>query len=228
MEELKGYLKNFNYPLVDSMTEEQFLEIFNKSNRCFLVSWLLQLVDEKFKKGPQTEKALGQKLYQLGFVNEFEKDGFMTGELHPAKQFNILITVFEYISIQKSQVVDTTVDIDLKFLTSQDLNLFPSYGNIKLYEEGSKELLEKKDGVPRKEDIAIDFNDMSDVLKGIRECLPEVQYKGEKLIEQEKETKTELKTDPNDVEVIHKCNSNLKIIKQVKTFICFHPKDNCV
>ncbi|VEN45341.1 unnamed protein product [Callosobruchus maculatus] len=214
MEELRGYLKNFNYPLVDSMTEEQFLAIFHKSNRCFLVSWLLQLVDEKYKKGPQTEKDLSQKLYQLGFLKEFEKDAFMTGELDPAKQFKILITVFKYLSIKQSAVMDTTADIDLKFLTSQDLNLFPSFGNIKLYEEGTAELLEKKDGVPRKEDIAIDFNEMSDVLKGIRESLPEVRYKGEKLDEQEKETKTEIETDPNIAEVICKCNRNLRIIKQ--------------
>nr|CAI5847486.1 unnamed protein product [Callosobruchus analis] len=214
MEELKVYLKNFNYPLVDSMTEEQFLEIFHKSNRCFLVSWLLQLVDERFRKVPNTEKALGQKLYQLGFLKEFEKDAFMSGMLDPAKQFKILITVFKYLTVQKSQVSDTTVDIDLKYLTTQDLNLFPSYGNIKLYEEGGEELLEKKDGVSRKEDIAIDFNEMSDVLKGIRECLPEVRYKGEKLDEQEKETKTEIKADPNNVGIIHQCNRNLKIIRQ--------------
>ncbi|CAH1967342.1 unnamed protein product [Acanthoscelides obtectus] len=214
MEELRGYLKTFGYPLVDSMSEDQFLAIFHKSNRCFLVSWLLQLLDDKSERYPQTEEALGQKLYQFGFLNEFEKDLFMKGKLNPARQFEILITIFKHICIQSSDVAETTDDIDLKFLTTQDLNLFPSYGGIKLYEEGSETFLEETDTLLTKEDIAIDFSEISRMLNDIRECLPEVKYKGEQLKEQDRHTKTEIKTDPRSFEVIHKCNENIKIIKQ--------------
>lgn len=91
---MKDYLVLFDYPLVKSMDDDQVANIFHQSNRCFLVSWMLKIVDESYKiklnNYENNHELLGNILHNLGFCTKKEGLLFTTGKMEMKKQVSKL------------------------------------------------------------------------------------------------------------------------------------------
>lgn len=100
---MTSFLKYYNYPLVHSLTVEEISKVFHISNRCFLISWILKLMDEDTYSPILDEKEndkafLGNLLYSHGFCSDKEKMGFFNGELnisdHVKRIYFVYIKIF--------------------------------------------------------------------------------------------------------------------------------------
>lgn len=83
--ELNNCLLQFEYPLANSMDAEQLADIFNRSNRCFLISWIINLLNTEcgnlLQNMENTEEYLGNLLFTMGFCRKKESIPFIRGEL---------------------------------------------------------------------------------------------------------------------------------------------------
>lgn len=83
--ELKNCILVFEYPLANSMDDDQIAEIFNRSNRCFLVSWIINLLnkacDDVLQDMETTEEYLANLIHSMGFCLKKESMPFMKGTL---------------------------------------------------------------------------------------------------------------------------------------------------
>lgn len=83
--DLKNCILIFKYPLADSMDDDHIAEIFHRSNRCFLVCWIINLLTEACDNNIQykenTEKFLASLIHSMGFCQQKESIPFMRGEL---------------------------------------------------------------------------------------------------------------------------------------------------
>lgn len=87
---VKNCLLTYNYPLAHSMNEEELADVFQNSNRCFLISWMLKLLDSEYEEVLQNsendKEFLGNIIYELGFCNRKDRLPFMSGELPVTQQ----------------------------------------------------------------------------------------------------------------------------------------------
>lgn len=83
--DLRQCLLTFEYPLANTMNDDQLAEIFNRPNRCFLVSWIINLLNEAcgstLHNIESTEEYLGNLIHQMGLCRKKESIPFMRGEL---------------------------------------------------------------------------------------------------------------------------------------------------
>lgn len=96
--ELKNCILRFEYPLADSMDDDQIADIFNHSNKCFLVSWLISLLnktcDYTFEHPENTEESLASLIHSLGFCQKKESIPFMRGELSMITEVSCNIAMY--------------------------------------------------------------------------------------------------------------------------------------
>lgn len=95
---IKDCLLTYNYPLAHSMNEEEIADIFKSSNRCFLISWMLKLLDSAYEEVLENiendKEFLGNIVYELGFCTQKEKLPFMTGGLPVTRQVSCNNKIF--------------------------------------------------------------------------------------------------------------------------------------
>lgn len=83
--DLRNCLLTFEYPLANTMNDDQLAEIFNRPNRCFLVSWIINLLNEAcgltLQNIESTEDYLANLIHEMGLCRKKESVPFMRGEL---------------------------------------------------------------------------------------------------------------------------------------------------
>lgn len=94
--DLKNSLLIFKYPLANTMTDDELAQIFNRSNRCFLVSWIINLLltacGSIIENMENTEYYLGNLLHEMGLCKKSDSMPFMKGELTPNKQVRTVVS----------------------------------------------------------------------------------------------------------------------------------------
>ncbi|XP_030758148.1 uncharacterized protein LOC115883873 [Sitophilus oryzae] len=238
---MMSFLRDYNYPLIHSMSDEKITEIFHISNRCFLISWLFKVLDEEsyssvLEDREQDKNVLGNLICSYGFCMDEEKAGFFNGDLPMAEQVQILYRIFKFIAnLKKSPSVDkenlnlTVIDT----LVNTNLNIFPSFGELKPLSEKEKiaklqeiQLKSKKlqlqlKEMPMKPKDKITHmsgeneNNLEDTLNYLRNNLSQFD-RIVKAIDKDKNmaTKSNYKVNPDSEQLFSKCNKNLKIIYQ--------------
>lgn len=87
---IKDCLLTYNYPLAHSMNEDELADIFKTCNRCFLISWMLKLLDNTYEEVLENfendKEFLGNIVYELGFCTQKETSAFMSGGLPVTEQ----------------------------------------------------------------------------------------------------------------------------------------------
>lgn len=97
MEFIKTCMEKFNYPHIHSMSDAEYLAVFEIPNRNFLVSWVLKSIDPGYYSDlveNKTDQQLGDVLNSHGFCVKSVKDKFFTGELPNSEQVSSLFSVF--------------------------------------------------------------------------------------------------------------------------------------
>lgn len=83
--DLRNCLLIFEYPLANTMDDDQLADIFNRPNRCFLVSWIINKLNEEcgttLQNMGSNEEYLGNLIYQMGLCRKQDSIPFMRGEL---------------------------------------------------------------------------------------------------------------------------------------------------
>lgn len=83
--DLRNYLLEFEYPLANTMNHDQLAEIFNRSNRCFLVSWIINHFNEAcghtLDNIENTEQYFANLIHEMGICKKVDSIPFMRGEL---------------------------------------------------------------------------------------------------------------------------------------------------
>lgn len=90
--EFREYLTKFNYPNINQLNEEEVGSIFSASNRIFLLSWLVQLIEPLLDldlNSKSTPSVLADFIYENGFCTKSQKDPFLQGDLPPLDQVEI-------------------------------------------------------------------------------------------------------------------------------------------
>ncbi|KAJ8969548.1 hypothetical protein NQ314_001700 [Rhamnusium bicolor] len=235
---IKDCLLTFNYPLAHSMSDEELGDIFKTSNRCFLISWMLKLLDSAYEEALENsdneKEFLSNFVYELGFCTQKEKLPFMNGDLPVGQQVKILFNMFTFITDIKKNYVeenkDAVTNSEIINLINTNLNLFPMYGDIKLGSsekslksaEFDKEINEIKAAVLMENDnnsvhlTEHKFNDnIEEFLEKLREELPNIKFVMENICNK-KDTKAieVIKLQSNSADILKNCRVNLKVISQ--------------
>lgn len=85
----KKYLIKFNYPNIKHMSEDELPDIFNASNRLFLLSWMVSLIDAALSLDPSSAESaeiLADFIYEEGYCKKSQKDAFVRGDLVVTEQ----------------------------------------------------------------------------------------------------------------------------------------------
>lgn len=89
-EDLMNCLLIYEYPLAKSMNQGQLADVFSTSNRCFLISWIIKLINSKCGNRLQnienSDECLAQLIYKMGLCLKTESLLFMKGDLPLEKQ----------------------------------------------------------------------------------------------------------------------------------------------
>ncbi|XP_063906323.1 uncharacterized protein LOC135124996 [Zophobas morio] len=128
-------LKEFNYPNIHGMDEEEVADVFSKVNRQFLIGWILKQIDDDYCDIVEiaTKEELGHLIYCSGFCSTSEKDKFMNGDCEPSEQFAVLYKMFTHLKlvseVKKFDEPPRTVSLEeIEDVLKFDNNLFPMYG----------------------------------------------------------------------------------------------------
>ncbi|XP_018562330.1 uncharacterized protein LOC108904310 [Anoplophora glabripennis] len=175
---IKDCLLTYNYPLVHSMNEEEIADIFKISNRCFLITWMLKLIDSAYEEVlvnfENDKEFLGNIVCELGLCSKKVKIPFMEGELPVTQQVKIIYNICTYIiDIKKYKDEEKTPIVssdDLEALVNTDLNLFPMYGDIKLLNPSERAV---KEAVLQKELETVRIDEQSTETRTEDKCLLE-------------------------------------------------------
>lgn len=145
---LRNVLKDLEYPNIHGMDENQIAAIFAVQNRQFLIGWLFKKISEEYEEVLENNNSvdfLSQLIYEHGFCKIGDHKDFMTGKLPPNKQLEIFHRIFSFINniLNKNQNYEENncnkVTLNsIVNLKTEDLNLFPTYGKIKLLSKQEK------------------------------------------------------------------------------------------
>ncbi|KAJ8974911.1 hypothetical protein NQ317_009840 [Molorchus minor] len=113
---IKESILTCNYPLSHSMTDEELADIFKTSNRCFLISWILKLLDNTYEeileRSENDKEVLGNMVYELGFCAQKDKLPFMTGQLPFEQQFiKDLSTIQDFVK-SRTEISESVAEKD--------------------------------------------------------------------------------------------------------------------
>ncbi|KAJ8942772.1 hypothetical protein NQ318_002932 [Aromia moschata] len=226
---IKECLFTFSYPLAHSMSNDEIGDIFKPSNRCFLIAWMLKLLDSSYEKvlDLQIDKdVLGNIVCELGFCTQRKKLPFMTGELPVGEQF-----YNRYKKNYSEEKRNVVTNEDLMVLCNTNLNLFPMYGDINLIKPSDKSTkiadLEKEiekikseiGRQPNNQPASSSSDNFSHTIKEflvkLRIDFPKVKAVVETLNKDKQvETKDTIKINPNSADILKKCSEYLKMISQ--------------
>lgn len=83
--EFRDYLIKFDYPNINLLNEDEVANIFHVSNRIFLLSWIVRVIDPAIEleiNSKETPKILADFVYENGFCSASQKDRFIRGEMN--------------------------------------------------------------------------------------------------------------------------------------------------
>ncbi|XP_060525681.1 uncharacterized protein LOC132701609 [Cylas formicarius] len=248
------FLKQFNYPLIHSMNYDDIANILHVSNRNFLVCWTLKLLDEVYfdilDEGENNNVILGNLVCQHGFCSEKEKLGFLTGELPVETQISIISRMFRFIARWRTLIPDEKPDKitldDLYNLENLNLNLFPSYGEIKTFSAEERrdkikefqyelQLIKVQQDTIDESSRQHEFNtiNLHDSLQDLGQCLRHIDKNLQSLIKKPtngSDCEVNYEIDPNSGELFRNCCDHIKLISQyvrdVKTICDFSGDQN--
>ncbi|KAG5876501.1 hypothetical protein JTB14_008438 [Gonioctena quinquepunctata] len=229
--EIKECVLLFHYPLSDSMNEEELGDIFHASNRCFLISWMLKLLDDSYKEvvdveeNRKNEEVLGNFVHELGFCTKKEHLPFMSGELDVKLQLNILYKMFTFIKCVKEPISQenrlSVSNEDINLLKKKSLNLFPMYGDIKTAKTTETDSVEVEIQDNLTESLTDDIiasevhEDIRKLTEEVREHLPKLQLAAQNLPDDDKtSSKENIVFNPSSREMLSKCNEYMKNVTQ--------------
>ncbi|XP_056642752.1 uncharacterized protein LOC130449101 [Diorhabda sublineata] len=231
--DLKNYILEFQYPLVDSMSDEELADIFKQTNRGFLISWMLKLGIYDGAVSAEDTKFLGTILYENGFCTKEEMIPFMLGSLDPSKQLNILQNMFIYIKTIKKQNSDkfskfVSLD-DIETLSKNTLNLFPMYGEIKVFDNEKSSVIKTENVI---EDYKYNISENNTI--NVDEIMENISYG---LSTMKNVVKNRLKHEDNRIipspeadKIFKNCNQYMKqvcqFLKDIKTIQEFNQNNH--
>nr|XP_023029612.1 uncharacterized protein LOC111517638 isoform X1 [Leptinotarsa decemlineata]XP_023029613.1 uncharacterized protein LOC111517638 isoform X2 [Leptinotarsa decemlineata] len=227
---IKECLLLFNYPLSNSMTEEELGDIFHISNRCFLISWMLKLLDDSYKdivnleENKQNEEVLGSLICELGFCSKRDQSSFMNGDLDVSKQLDILYKMFKYIKLVKEPSPENHIPSvsngDITLLTNKNLNLFPMYGDIKTSnssEDYSDKMRLSDNASGSENDLTVVsevLDDIETLVKELRQYLPKLELAAQNLPKEDISSEEKIVFRPSYREILCRCNESIKQVNQ--------------
>ncbi|KAJ8921833.1 hypothetical protein NQ315_008465 [Exocentrus adspersus] len=233
---IKNCLLIHNYPLIHSMNEEEIADIFKVSNRCFLISWMLKLLDKAYEEllenSENDKELLGNCVYEIGFCTHKEKLSFITGELPVPRQVKIIYNLFKYIEqiklCPKEEIKPCVTTDELLSLINTDLNLFPMYGEVKTLKPSqiTLNLIELEENINdiKRSLLPHDSKNLLDaeILKNLQGFADNLTLNFPKITNalesvsrsKDMEAHSEITLKPDSVELIKKCSENMKIISQ--------------
>ncbi|XP_072385055.1 uncharacterized protein [Diabrotica undecimpunctata] len=238
LQEIKNNILKYEYPLANTMTDEELADIFKASNRPFLMAWMIKLLGiyDEATVTLDNPQLLGQMIYENGFCTKDQADSFMFGYMAPTGQFEILQKMFIYINIIKKPKPEldfkdiTLLEIDDLF--KKNLNLFPQYGEIKILTqeknvtaatelESVKSVPEGQQNNVKNQESAVDPFETSNNVD-ITKCLADVQLhlpilkKVAKECQKDDDISSDILLQRNDEveKVVEKCGSDLRRINQ--------------
>ncbi|XP_057662636.1 uncharacterized protein LOC130897764 [Diorhabda carinulata] len=231
--DLKNYILEFQYPLVDSMSDEELADIFKQTNRGFLISWMLKLGIYDGEVSAEDTKFLGTILYENGFCTKEEMIPFMLSSLDPSKQLNILQNMFIYIKTIKKQNSDkfskfVSLD-DIETLSKNTLNLFPMYGEIKVLDNEKPSVIKTENVI---EDYKYNISENNSI--NVDEIMENISYG---LSTMKNVVKNRLKHEDNRIipspeadKIFKNCNQYMKqvcqFLKDIKTIQEFNQNNH--
>lgn len=84
VKELRDFLTKFGYPNINLLSDEDIAKIFKSSNRMFLLSWIVQLIEPQLTldiNSEETPALIANFIYENGFCTKPQKDSFVQGDL---------------------------------------------------------------------------------------------------------------------------------------------------
>ncbi|KAF2884179.1 hypothetical protein ILUMI_22006 [Ignelater luminosus] len=155
----KSYLKDFGYPNIDILNDEQIVDIFGIENRYFLLKWLAKNLNSEFAIPSDLSETsailFADFLYESGFCISSQKLLFVKGDKKLTLReeiiifdriFNFLKHMSEKENTKPKQIINSNEDLQL-FL-NMDMNLFSTLGLLKphsLKERDYKSMLYKEE-----------------------------------------------------------------------------------
>ncbi|XP_028137456.1 uncharacterized protein LOC114331962 [Diabrotica virgifera virgifera] len=226
LQEIKNNILKYEYPLANTMTDEELADIFKASNRPFLMAWMIKLLGtyEEAIVTVDNPQLLGHMMYENGFCTKDQADSFMNGFMSPTGQFEILQKMFIYMNIIKKPKPEldfkdiTLPDIDDLF--NKNLNLFPQYGEIKILTQEKNVSAATENNVKDQESAADPFEtsnnaDITKLLADVQLHLP-ILKKVVKECQKDEDANSDILLQRNDEveKVVKKCSSYLRKINQ--------------
>lgn len=85
---ITSFVKEYNYPSVELMDQEELLQVFNASNRVFLLSWALSKLNNELygyltlnQRQKDIKNVIAKALSDHGFCYENQSMQFVDGQL---------------------------------------------------------------------------------------------------------------------------------------------------
>ncbi|CAH1109642.1 unnamed protein product [Psylliodes chrysocephalus] len=221
LQDIKNCILQYQYPLANSMSDEDLGDIFKPSNRCFLISWMLKLVG--YYDVGQNEKnvyILGQRLYENGFCTKKERLPFMNGTLNTSEQFKILQRIFAFIKNIKDPVNNTHTEPvsfnELENLFQNNTNLFPMFGEIKILDEHKTNKLEteNQNGIYKENIMRSNNYNVPEMAEDIQLDLSNMKNLAESYERPKNISDSSIIFDQETLDEFKKCYGNIKLIAQ--------------
>jgi len=147
-------LQTFNYPNIESFSDQQIIDIFSVENRSFLLTWLAKILNSQFIVPTDWSKlsqaTFADFFHESGFCSSSQKIPFVTGSAKVKEQVQIFDRIFYFLkkTVKSDDDKESSENMnnsnssndDLKPFLSKDINVFPEFGPLKLYHTNIRKL----------------------------------------------------------------------------------------